>query len=48
MGRQRLVTEEDSRASLAAGELGLDVYGRRQKLVDMDVEWVDTLDDLGG
>ena len=48
MSRQRLVNEEDARARLAAGELGLDMYGLRQKLVEMGVDWVDTLDDPAG
>ena len=48
MSRRRLATEEDARARLGAGELGLDMYGLRQKLVDMGVDWVDTLDDAAG
>ena len=44
--RRRLAAEQDTRARLAAGELGLDIYGLRQKLVEMGVDWVDTLDDL--
>ncbi len=46
MSRQRLAKEEDARARLGAGELGLDMHGLRRKLVDMGVDWVDTLDDL--
>ena len=45
MSRQRLAKEEDARARLAAGELGLDMYGLRQQLAGMGVDWVDTLDD---
>ena len=45
MCRQRLANEDDARARLAAGELGLDMYGLRQKLVAMGVEWVDSLDE---
>lgn len=45
MSRQRLGNEEDARARLAAGELGLDMYGLRKNLTDMGVDWVDTLDD---
>lgn len=45
MSRQRLAKEKEARARLAAGELGLDMYGLRQQLVDMGVDWVDTLDD---
>lgn len=48
MSRQRLAGEEDARARLAAGELGLDMYGLRQQLVDMGVRWVDTADDQVG
>ena len=36
----RLAKEEDTRAILEAGELGLDFYGLRQKLIDLGVEWV--------
>lgn len=46
MSRQRLAKEEDARARLGTGELGLDMYGLRRQLVDMGVDWVDTLDDL--
>ena len=48
MSRQRLANEEDARARLADGELGLDMYGLRQKLVEMGVDWADTLDDPAG
>jgi len=37
----RLDKEADTRAKLEAGELGLDFYGLRTKLLDMGVEWVD-------
>ncbi|WP_419947065.1 4-carboxy-4-hydroxy-2-oxoadipate aldolase/oxaloacetate decarboxylase [Candidatus Poriferisodalis sp.] len=37
----RLANEEDSRARLQSGELGLDMYGLRQKLAELGVEWVD-------
>lgn len=37
----RLAKEEASRARLQAGELGLDMYGLRQKLADLGVEWLD-------
>ncbi len=40
----RLETEAGTRARLAAGELGLDFYGLRDKLAAMGVEWVETLD----
>ena len=48
MSRRRLAAEEDARARLAAGELGLDMHGLRQKLVEMGVDWVDTLDRPAG
>ena len=48
MSQQRLAAEEDARARLAAGELGLDMHGLRQKLVEMGVDWVDTLDHPAG
>jgi 4-hydroxy-4-methyl-2-oxoglutarate aldolase len=37
----RLAKEAATRERLAAGELGLDFYGLRQKLLDMGVEFVD-------
>ncbi|MCY3609762.1 MAG: 4-carboxy-4-hydroxy-2-oxoadipate aldolase/oxaloacetate decarboxylase [Acidimicrobiaceae bacterium] len=37
----RLANEVDSRARLRSGELGLDMYGLRQKLVELGVEWVE-------
>ncbi|MEL6983015.1 MAG: 4-carboxy-4-hydroxy-2-oxoadipate aldolase/oxaloacetate decarboxylase [Actinomycetota bacterium] len=42
----RLAKEESVRARLAAGELGLEVYGLRDKLSAMGVEWVDSADQL--
>ena len=48
MCRRRLAAEKDARGRLAAGELGLDMHGLRQKLVEMGVDWVDTLDDPTG
>ena len=37
----RLANEVDSRARLRSGELGLDMYGLRQKLTELGVEWVE-------
>lgn len=37
----RLASEEATRSRLQAGELGLDMYGLRQKLVELGVEWVE-------
>ena len=42
--QQRLAKEADSRGRLAAGELGVDFYGLREKLIGMGVEYVDRLD----
>lgn len=39
---ERLVKEEGTRARLEAGELGLDFYGLRDKLIELGVEWVET------
>ena len=36
----REANEEDKRKRLASGELGLDMYGFRQKLIDMGLKWV--------
>ena len=36
----REANEGDKRARLASGELGLDMYGFRQKLVDMGLKWI--------
>jgi len=38
--RQREAREDATRARLAAGELGLDIYGLRQTLADLGVEYV--------
>ena len=37
----RLENERASRARLQSGELGLDMYGLRQKLIDLGVEWIE-------
>ena len=37
----RIAKEEQSRAKLRAGELGLDFYGLRKKLAELGVEYVD-------
>ena len=42
---KRLDREEAMRARLAAGELGLDIYGLRDHLESLGVRWVDRLDD---
>ncbi len=42
----RLEKEAGTRAKLEAGELGVDFYGLRQKIIDLGVTYVDTIDDL--
>ena len=37
----RLETEAETRARLQVGELGLDMYGLRRKLVELGVEWIE-------
>jgi 4-hydroxy-4-methyl-2-oxoglutarate aldolase len=39
----RIAKEEQTRARLAAGELGVDFYGLREKLAELGVEYVDRL-----
>jgi 4-hydroxy-4-methyl-2-oxoglutarate aldolase len=39
--RLRLEREEEARRRLAAGELGVDFYGFRERLEDMGVRWID-------
>jgi 4-hydroxy-4-methyl-2-oxoglutarate aldolase len=46
LSQQRLANEEQTRARLEAGELGLDFYGLREKLAALGVEYVDTIDDI--
>jgi 4-hydroxy-4-methyl-2-oxoglutarate aldolase len=43
--RLRVEKEEATRSRLAAGELGVDVYGFRQRLTDLGVRWVDTVEE---
>jgi 4-hydroxy-4-methyl-2-oxoglutarate aldolase len=42
--RLRLAKESETRARLAAGELGVDLYGLRERLSDMGVTWTETPD----
>ncbi len=41
LGQKRLEKEQQSRAKLKAGELGVDFYGLRGKLKELGVEYVD-------
>ncbi len=41
LGEKRIAKEEQSRARLKAGELGLDFYGLRAKLKELGVEYID-------
>jgi 4-hydroxy-4-methyl-2-oxoglutarate aldolase len=45
-GRDREAKEADSRKRLAAGELGLDLYGMRPKLAALGLVYVDRAEDL--
>lgn len=40
--RRRLAAETQTRSRLAGGELGLDIYGMRQKLADLGVVYLDS------
>ena len=42
VARERLKRETEVRARLAAGELGVDFYGFRERLEAMGVRWIDT------
>ncbi|MET0565284.1 MAG: 4-carboxy-4-hydroxy-2-oxoadipate aldolase/oxaloacetate decarboxylase [Acidimicrobiia bacterium] len=42
--RQRLKREAEVRARLSAGELGVDLYGFRERLEDLGVRWIDAPD----
>jgi len=42
LGAERVVKEEKTRARLRNGELGLDFYGFRARLVELGVRYVDT------
>jgi 4-hydroxy-4-methyl-2-oxoglutarate aldolase len=42
--RIRIAAEEQTRAKLSAGELGVDFYGLRDKLAELGVKYVDSLE----
>jgi 4-hydroxy-4-methyl-2-oxoglutarate aldolase len=42
--RHRLEKEEETRRRLASGELGLDIYGFRQRLQDLGARWLESPD----
>lgn len=44
--REREAREEETRARLMRGELGVDFYGLRTKLEDLGVRWVDSAGDV--
>jgi len=46
--RKRAELEEQKRVRLAAGELGLDIYGMRQKLADRGLVYYDSINDVKG
>ncbi|MGH8872125.1 MAG: 4-carboxy-4-hydroxy-2-oxoadipate aldolase/oxaloacetate decarboxylase [Acidimicrobiia bacterium] len=41
---RRLEREEEVRARLSAGELGVDFYGFRERLEEMGVRWIETIE----
>jgi 4-hydroxy-4-methyl-2-oxoglutarate aldolase len=46
-GRARVAREDKSRAALAAGTLGLDMYNMRPRLKELGLEYVESLDEAG-
>ena len=44
LGAERVAKEQQSRARLRSGELGLDIYGWRTKLADLGVRYLDEAD----
>lgn len=44
---ERLAQEETTRGRLQSGELGLDIYGLREKILDLGVDFVESIDDPG-
>ncbi len=46
-GRARQTREDKSRATLASGTLGLDMYNMRPRLKELGLEYVETLEEAG-
>lgn len=44
--RERLAREEETRARFASGELGIDIYGLRERLRALGTRWVDRIDEV--
>lgn len=44
--KERMRREEETRGRLEAGELGLDIYGLRERLDRLGVRWVDSGDEM--
>jgi 4-hydroxy-4-methyl-2-oxoglutarate aldolase len=44
LAQDRVAKEEKTRARLKNGELGLDFYGLRTRLIELGVRWVDSLE----
>jgi 4-hydroxy-4-methyl-2-oxoglutarate aldolase len=46
-GKARVAREDKSRAALASGTLGLDMYNMRPRLKELGLEYVDTMEEAG-
>ena len=45
LARLRVLNEDETRQRLASGELGLDIYGFRQRLGELGARWVDSVEE---